>query len=352
MQTSLPPANRVFVLAPHPDDESLGCGGTIARYTHDGALVSLLVVSDGGALDEQGKQEGDLSAVRAQETRAAIEILGVQQVSFLGLPDGQLRRHDKEMHEACSQRLLDFAPDIVLCPSPIDGHCDHAAVARVVLQLHREIPGWSLAFYELHTPLRPNLLVDISAVINVKEQAVRCYQRSLFGRPEFFWRTVRSLNESRAFFVHQPGFYEAFWIARAPLTDQDIVDWATFDFHLQPDEALTLPTVKGMDALLAAVKEKTAEAAALQQQLHTTQQVRDELQQQLHAQTAALASLQQDLDTRMQELHYLRTHLLTWMRQFVRYQLDRWFPIGTRTRVVLQRLNRLRRQYTSRSLSE
>lgn len=353
MQLTLPPANRILVLAPHPDDESLGCGGTIARYTHGGATAALLVVSDGGALDEQdGKKEEDLAAERTQETRAAAQVLGIQHVSFLGLPDGRLHHHREEMSKAFRQNLVAFTPDLVLCPSPIDGHSDHAAVARVVLQLHREVPGWSLAFYELHTPLRPNLLVDISEKIGVKERAVLCYRRSLFGRPEFFWNTVRGLNESRAFFVHQPGFYEALWITRAPLTDQEVIDWTTFNFRPQPDETLTLPAVKGMDALLAAVKEKTAEVTALQQQLTTSQQRNEELQQQLHAQAAELATRQQDLETRTQELHYLRTHLLTWARQFLRYHLDRRFPVGTRIRAILQRLNRLRRQYTSESLNE
>lgn len=353
MQLTLPPATRILVLAPHPDDESLGCGGTVARYTQGGATAALLVVSDGGALDEQdGKKPEDLAAERAQETRAAAQVLGIQHVSFLGLPDGRLNHHGKEIDKALRQNLVAFTPDIVFCPSPIDGHCDHAAVARVMLQLHREVPGWSLAFYELHTPLRPNLLVDISEVINVKEQAVRCYHRSLFGRPEFFWSTVRGLNESRSFFVHQPGFYEALWITRTPLTDQEVIDWTTFDFRPQPGEALTLPTVKGMDALLAAIKEKTEQATTLQQQLNASQQVNEELQQQLHAQTAALSALHQDLETRTQDLHYLRTHFLTWARQFLRYHIDGWLPVGTRMRAILQRVNRLRRQYTSKSLKE
>jgi len=218
--------------------------------------------------------------------------------------------------------------------------------------LHREVPGWSLAFYELHTPLRPNLLVDISEVIGVKEQAVRCYHRSLFGRPEFFWSTVRALNEARSFFVHQPGFFEALWLTRAPLSDQEVRDWATFDFRPRVSEDLTLSSVQGMDELLAAVREHMASIDALQQQLTAAQHAHAEVQQQLQARTAALSTLQQELAARNQELHHLQTHLPTWARRFFRYQVDNWLPVGTRARAALRRLNRLRRQYTSKSLSE
>ena len=349
MQLTFPPANRILVLAPHPDDESLGCGGTIARYTQGGTAVMLVVVSDGGALADKSGKEEPLAVERAQETRAAARILGIQQVSFLGLRDGQLDHHGEEMRKAFHQSLVDFTPDIVFCPSPIDGHHDHAAVARVVLQLHREVPGWSLAFYELHTPLRPNCLVDISAVIALKEQAVLCYHRSLFDRPEFFWGTVRALNQARSFFVHQPGFFEALWITRTPLSDQEVLDWATFDFRPQHDEDLTLFSVKGMDDLLSAVKEQAVRVDALQQQLNAARQASEELQQQL---AAACSSLQQELAIRIQEIHFLKTHFFTWTRQFLRSHFERWFPVGTRTRAMLQRVNRLRHQYTSKSLSE
>jgi LmbE family N-acetylglucosaminyl deacetylase len=352
VEISLPPATRVLVLAPHPDDESLGCGGTIASYTRQGVAVALIVISDGGALDEQSDHAGDLGAQRAQEAMAAATVLGVSQVDFLGLPDGQLAHYRSELAHAVHQHITRFTPDLILCPSPIDGHPDHAAVARVLLQLHRALPGWTLAFYELHTPLRPNWLVNISEVLPIKEQAILCYQRSLFGRPHFFWETVRGLNQARSFFVHQAGFFEALWVTRAPLTDQEVIDWSTFDFHPQSSEALTLRSLKGVDECLFLLKERSAEAASLKQQQETLQQEKESLQQQLHNQAATLASLQQAFERQNRELQALQHSFTTWARQFCRRYIDRRFPVGTRARAVLRRLNRLRLQYTSKSPSE
>ena len=71
MQIALPAASRVLVVAPHPDDESLGCGGTIANYTRGGSTVALLVISDGAALDDRNENATNLAAERIQETKAA-----------------------------------------------------------------------------------------------------------------------------------------------------------------------------------------------------------------------------------------------------------------------------------------
>jgi LmbE family N-acetylglucosaminyl deacetylase len=352
VQTSLPPATRVLVLAPHPDDESLGCGGTIARYTRTGATVALVVVSDGGALDDPDQGTDDLVTERSRETRAAAAALGLSQTDFLGFPDGQLTHYRSELARACRQHITEFTPDLILCPSPIDGHPDHAAVARVLLQLHRQLPGWTLAFYELHTPLRPNWLVDITDVLAVKEQAVLCYQRSLFGQPRFFWETVRGLNQSRAFFVHRPGFFEAFWVVRAPLSDQEVIDWATFHFCPQPSEGLTFEALKGVDELLFVMKEKTAETAALHQKAAVLQQEKEALQRQIEEQEAALTSLRQTLARSTQELRILQQSWTLWTRQFCRHRAAQLFPTGSRIRALLQHANRLRRQYTSKSPSE
>lgn len=352
MNMALPPARRVLVLAPHPDDESLGCGGTIALHVQGGAMVALVVVSDGAALAEERQGQGDLAAERAHETTQAAAVLGIHQVHFLGFPDGYLIQHQEEISTALRRRISDFNPDFVLCPSPIEGHWDHAAVARIMLRLLREMPGWSLAFYELHTPVRPNWLVDISAVLSFKERAILCYPRSLLGKPALFWETVRGLNQFRAFFVHQPGFFEALWIVRAPLTDQEVLDWVTFGFNPRPSEEPTLWTLRGIDELHFAVKEKTTEIQSWRQRVDTLQKEKEKLQRELQAQILAANALQQTTAAKEHELLVLEGSLTMWLRQFGRRSVDRVFPAGSPGRAMINRLNRLRHQYTSKSPSE
>ncbi|MGE0825142.1 MAG: PIG-L family deacetylase [Candidatus Binatia bacterium] len=352
MNTGLPPARRIFVIAPHPDDESLGCGGMIALYSQSGATVELLVVSDGAALEEPDGQHPDLAAARRQEVTNAAAILGIHRVYTISLPDGQLAQHRSTVTQTLRQHLSSFHPELVLAPSPIDGHPDHVAVGCVALQLFRELPGWQLGFYEVLAPLHFNWLVDITEVMDRKEQAALCYQRSLFGQPRLFWEAFRALNSFKSAFVHHPGFFEALWILHAPLSDQEVLAWTTYGFQPQDKENLTLWSVKEIDEVLFALQEKNAALDALRQQYAALTEENATLQDQLREQTERNTLLQQ---TREQPGHDVSPELInfrTWARRYLRYLFEHAFPIGSPRRNALQRYKRQISQYTSKSPSE
>ena len=109
------------VVAPHPDDESLGCGGTIARKAARGTPVTVVLATDGGGAE-----------VREAEARAAVGALGLtdDDLVFLGFPDGALADHDAELRAAITEVLADRRPDQVLVCSAADAHPDHVALNR------------------------------------------------------------------------------------------------------------------------------------------------------------------------------------------------------------------------------
>jgi LmbE family N-acetylglucosaminyl deacetylase len=342
----------VLVIAPHPDDESLGCGGTIAQYTQAGAIVELVVVSDGAALDEHGQARANLVDERQQETKAATAVLGISRAEALGFPDGQLAGHQQDIQEALRARIAVFQPELILCPSPVDSHPDHIVAARAILQLLRVLPGWSLAFYEVHAPVRPNVLIDVTEVLTIKERAIQCYHRSLFGQPSLFSAAMRGLTQHRSFFAQRQGFFEAFWLVSAPLTDQEILEWAMYGFVPENSETLTPGVLRGTDEILFALKEKTEEAEQSRLQVETLRQEKALLESKLQEQQGALTTLQQSLEQSRQELSAIQSSSVAWIRQFLRRKMDSVFPTGSRGRAVLRMLNRLRYQMTSKSLSE
>jgi LmbE family N-acetylglucosaminyl deacetylase len=287
------PAQRILVIAPHPDDESLGCGGTIVRYVTNGAIVNLLVVSDGAAIEEPDGQHDDIVAVRRQELESAVLALGIHHVQTLQIPDGQLDHYETQIHKAISDCLTTFQPDLVLAPSLIDGHVDHVTVGRITLQLLRTTPGWTLAFYEVLAPLRFNTLIDITDVAATKEKAICCYQRSLFQQPQLFWEAFRSLNVAKSAFVHRAGLFEAFWVLRIPPTDQEVLDWVTYAFQLRDDGPSPLRRVKGIDDLVFAVQEKTRALANAELQIGALRDELAEIAHKLHSQETLIATLQQ-----------------------------------------------------------
>lgn len=128
---------QLVIVAPHPDDETLGLGATAAQLVASGVDVQVISVSDGGAA-EPGATSRDRARVaitRRHELRRATGILGLDPPVSLGLPDGELTRHEDRVTEALGE-ILDRAAPGTWCAATWrgDGHPDHEAVGRAAAQ--------------------------------------------------------------------------------------------------------------------------------------------------------------------------------------------------------------------------
>lgn len=122
-----------LVIAPHPDDETLACGATIARKVEAGTSVRVMIVADGRhANPSQIITPEELASIRVEEALNALWRLGLdrQCVSFLGIEDTKVDRHEDTVVAALRDELDAFRPDEVLIPAVNDGHVDHQAVNR------------------------------------------------------------------------------------------------------------------------------------------------------------------------------------------------------------------------------
>lgn len=132
-----------LVVAPHPDDESLGCGGAIARLVDLGVAVSVAFVSDGAkSHPNSGRYPAPaLRALREAEARAALAAIGLDvdgsSVAFFGLPDTAVPGPDSEGFAEAVARAAAFcrdrAPATILLPWRRDPHCDHRASRSIFL---------------------------------------------------------------------------------------------------------------------------------------------------------------------------------------------------------------------------
>jgi LmbE family N-acetylglucosaminyl deacetylase len=181
--SGFPPGRRWLVLAPHPDDEVIGPGATIAQAVARGLEVKIVVVTDGGA------QGG--AAEREIESRKGVEVLGVGEPEFWRLPDRSLRPGDAGLRRALRGVLERLAPDVVFVTSPVELHPDHRALALALQSTLRTITfsGWRkrppewVAAYEVGSPLQPNLLVDSDEGWDAKRRAAACHAGQLAFRP-------------------------------------------------------------------------------------------------------------------------------------------------------------------------
>jgi LmbE family N-acetylglucosaminyl deacetylase len=172
-----PGKSKVAVLAPHMDDEVLGCGGTIARHVAAGSDVMVIFLTDGRHGGAGIPQE--IVGVRKAEARGAAQILGIRTLIFLDAEDSRLRS-DRLVADRLREILERERPDIVYLPFFLEGHLDHRAANDVLLAATR---GSALSFecrgYEVWTPLFPNCMISIDETIHLKRQALSCYQSQL-----------------------------------------------------------------------------------------------------------------------------------------------------------------------------
>ena len=204
----------LLVLAPHPDDEVIGCGGLIALHVREGRQVRVVVVTDGA--------EAGNATVREEESRRALRLLGNIQCDFLGFHDRRLAEESDALKNRMREILIDFKPDLIAVPSPVEIHPDHAALARAFVELTQQdeslfatLAVARVAFYEVSYPIRPNTLLDITSVADLKYAAIRAHQSQLDMRDYVSY--ARGLNAYRAMTlppnVHQA---EGYWVIAFP----------------------------------------------------------------------------------------------------------------------------------------
>lgn len=217
-----PGPQKIVVLAPHMDDEVIGCGGTVARHVEAGADVTVIYLTDGrrGAANvnrlkgaELRSAELELMARRKEEARRALAILGVRKLSFLDCEDTKL---DSDATLALSLRaaLLELRPDIVYLPFFLEHHPDHRAVSPALIAA---VQGTDLSFqchgFEVWTPLFPNCAVWIDSTMDRKREAMAQYVSQLEDSNDLMHAMIglasyRSVVRSRA----QGRYAEAFCV--------------------------------------------------------------------------------------------------------------------------------------------
>ena len=200
-------ADSVLVVAAHPDDEVLGCGGTIARHADAGDQVQVLIVAEGATSRSQHRdrlQVGDELSALAQAAQTAGSILGAAGVELLDLPDNRLDSLERlDLIKRLEEHIDRHQPQVVYVHHAGDVNVDHRRLHEAVVTACRPTPGHPvrrLLSFEVASSsewqppgsaptFQPNWFVDISAQWPRKREALVAYSSEM--RP---WPHARSLE--------------------------------------------------------------------------------------------------------------------------------------------------------------
>ena len=194
---------RIIVFAPHPDDETLGCGGTIAKKLAEGYEVIIVVMTDGRFLllksfgiDNDPSPE-QVKEIRRGEVLRATKILGVPEknVIFLDFVDGTLEENEEAAEEKVIEILEKYTPSEVYFPFERDAHLDHQAANRIVRRavkklgikplmyrytiMHKAARFGPLLEFLASIFKRDRIYVDVSEVLPLKREAVKEFKSEL-----------------------------------------------------------------------------------------------------------------------------------------------------------------------------
>jgi LmbE family N-acetylglucosaminyl deacetylase len=183
---------KILVVVAHPDDEVLGCGATMARLAREGNEIKIAILAEGITSRARTRKEAEQSEVveLKKHAKRAASMLGVNAVSFHGLPDNRLDTVPLlEVAKVVEELIVEWQPHRIYTHHTGDLNLDHTVVSRAVMIATRpmahcpvkglyqfEVPSsteW--AFQQFEPVFRPNVFFDVSATLDAKLKAMACY---------------------------------------------------------------------------------------------------------------------------------------------------------------------------------
>ena len=200
---------RVLVLAPHPDDESLGCGGTMALHARAGDAVYLVIATDGGSSKAGSRSRSQMAGLRARETQAAAQVLGARRVLQLGFAEGHYLQSD--LQARIEDIIHGVEPTLIYTTSCIDYHPEHVKVASALAKALEaaKYTNAKVRIYEIQVPLTSiltNMLAVLGPAAEVKRSALRAYETQ---EQSLIWSRRHALYNRKLY--RRAGEVEAFW---------------------------------------------------------------------------------------------------------------------------------------------
>jgi LmbE family N-acetylglucosaminyl deacetylase len=209
---------RVLIIAPHPDDEVLGCGGVISSLKEVGLWVGVLFITKG--------EKGFLNpAVRMEEALAVKKLLGYDIVEFWDYPDGNTRDYKKNVKESLKSFLLKEEVDLALCPAVYDFHPDHKTLGEVCFELHEELYPKRFAFYSVYTNLLGNFNVNVSKHIQKLKECLNLYKSSIKEVPEIIEASLIYRKFNACILRRKESYFESYLLLKRDWNSREFVSY-------------------------------------------------------------------------------------------------------------------------------
>ena len=222
----------ILILAAHPDDEVLGCGGTIPNLKKQGEEVHIVILGQGITSREKNASADASKKIKSLQSNAtsAAKIMGADSIQFHSFPDNRFDSVPMlDIIKTIEDHILHFKPHTIFTHHPGDLNIDHTITGRATLTAARPVPGQGVkniyayevlsstewTFSCVSPPFEPNLFMDIQDNISIKVEAMKAYTSEIrkFPHPRSS-DAIITLAKQRGSMAGLP-YCEAFSIIRA-----------------------------------------------------------------------------------------------------------------------------------------
>lgn len=204
-------SKSILIIAAHPDDETIGCGGTILRHVSSGDIVNVITLTDGVSSRDSVKDNDNKH--RNESALKAMKILGANWIGSGNFPDNNMDTIPiLDVIKFIESFKEKYYPDIIYTHSPNDLNIDHGITATAALTAFRPEPNekyTEIRFFEvasssdfsvkqLNEKFEPNLYINIKDFLSKKIEALKCYHREMRDYPHSrSYKKIESLAEYR-----------------------------------------------------------------------------------------------------------------------------------------------------------
>ena len=208
--------SKILIIAAHPDDEVLGCGGSIAKFIKNGANVEMLIVAEGEtARDKEFNINKRINSIKKREECALLsaKAMGVNNVKFTRLPDNRLDQYYLiDVAKLIEKAIFSFKPEIIFTHNGSDLNVDHRIVFQSTITACRPVEGLSVksifswenmsstewSSSKIGVSFNPNVFIDISDTILIKKRALTYYKNEMRKYPHpRSWEAIEALAKYR-----------------------------------------------------------------------------------------------------------------------------------------------------------
>mgnify|MGYP006088411281 CR=1 FL=1 len=185
---------KILIVAAHPDDETLGCGGTIAKHLMNGDSVNVVFLSD-GVTSRHNVNTKDIE-LRKKASKSAVKILGINETPiFFGFPDNRMDSIDLlDIVQKLEVTINSIKPEVIYTHFSGDLNVDHQITHRALMTACRPLPGSSVkeiysfeilssTEWSILESFTPNYFIDISQTLEQKKYAIQAYNSELKNFP-------------------------------------------------------------------------------------------------------------------------------------------------------------------------